>query len=156
MKKTILKLAAAVLLSAAILTVPTMSRGADQTSTNTPAAMPDNATPGKFKGAVTAVDTNAMTFTVGDQTFNVTSESRLSKNGKPATLSETVVGDPARGTYTTGSDGKLNVTKARFGKGGGKGGGNKKKKSKDSSETPVTPPVATAPSTTPPAAGGSQ
>lgn len=143
MKKTILKLAVATLLGAAVLTAPATSHGADQTSTNAPAATPDKAAPGKFNGAVTAVDTNAMTFTVGDQTFNVTSESRLSKNGKPATLSDAVVGEPARGSYTTGSDGKLDVTKARFGKGGGK----KKKKSEDSGATP---------STTPPAPGGSK
>jgi hypothetical protein len=143
MKKMILKLAVATLLGAAVLILPAISRGADETSTNTPAATPDQAAPGKFNGAVSAVDTNAMTFTVGDQTFNVTSESRLSKSGKPATLSDAVVGEPARGSYTTGSDGKLDVTKARFGKGGGK----KKKKSDDSS---------TAPSTTPPATGGSQ
>ena len=139
----ILKLAAVTLLAAAVLTVPATSRGADQTSTNASVATPEKAASEKFNGAVTAVDTNAMTFTVGDQTFNVTSESRLSKNGKPATLSDAVVGEPARGSYTTGSDGKLDVAKARFGKGGGK----KKKKSDDSSATP---------STAPPAAGGSK
>jgi hypothetical protein len=143
MKITILKLAAATLLGAAILTVPALSRGADETSTNTPAASPDKAAPGKFNGAVTAVDTNAMTFSVGGQTFNITSESLLSKNGKPATLSDAVVGEPARGSYTTGTDGKLDVAKARFGKGGGK----RKKKSEDSSTTSGT---------TPPAAGGTQ
>jgi hypothetical protein len=139
MKKSILKLAAAALLGGAVLVLPAMSRGADETSTNTPAAAPEKTAPAKFNGPVTAVDTNAMTFTVDGQTFNVTSESRLSKNGKPATLSDAVVGEPARGTYTTASDGKLDVTKARFGKGGGK----KKKKSDDSG-------------TTPPAVGGSQ
>ena len=144
MKKTILKLAAITLLGAAILTVPAMSRAADQTSTNAPAATTDKAGPRKFNGDVTAVDTNAMTFTVGDQTFNVTSDSRLSKKGKPATLSDAVVGEPARGSYTTGSDGKLDVARARFGKGGG---GKKKNKSEDSTTTSGT---------TPPSAGGSQ
>ena len=52
-----------------------------------------------------------------------------------ATLADAVVGEPARGSYTKSSDGKLNVTKVRFGKkpGGGKGGG---KKSKDAASQP--------------------
>ena len=49
-----------------------------------------------------------------------------------ATLADAVVGQPARGSYTKSADGKLNVTKVRFGKrtggkaGGGKTGGKKK------------------------------
>ena len=45
---------------------------------------------------------------------------------KPATIADAVVGEAARGSYTKSSDGKLNVTKVRFGKktgGGGKAGG---------------------------------
>ena len=101
--------------------------------------------PSKFYGPVTAVDTNAMTFTVGDQTFTVTSESHLTKAGKPATLADAVVGEPARGSYVTASDGKLNVTKARFGKGGGKGGkGGKKNKNAgdNAAETDTNAPAA--------------
>ena len=33
-----------------------------------------------------------------------------------ATLNDVTVGEPARGTYTKSSDGKLNVTKVRFGR----------------------------------------
>ena len=141
MKKTILKIAAAMLLGTAIIAIPTASRADD---TNTPAA----AGPAKFYGKMTAVDTNAMTFSVGDQTFTVTSESHLTKDGKPATIADATVGEPARGTYTTGSDGKLDITKVRFGKGGGGGkkGGSKKKNSESSGSSdgsaaaPATPP----------------
>jgi hypothetical protein len=79
------------------------------------------------------VDTNKMTFTVGDQTFKVVAETQMvDKNDAKATLANAVVGEPARGTYTKASDGTLNVTKVRFGKkaggkaGGGKSGGKKK------------------------------
>lgn len=136
MKKSIFKLLAATLIGAAILSVPALSRAQD-TSTNAPSTAPAKAKHEKFNGPVSAVDTNAMTFTVGDQTFNVTSDSMLYKKGQPATLSDVVVGDAARGTYTTGSDGKLDVTKARFGKGGGK----KKKQSTDSDSSTPPPPA---------------
>jgi len=133
MKSTILKLASITILAAAIVGTTTLSRADD--STNTTAAAP--AGPAKFYGAVTAVDTNAMTFTVGDQTFTVTAESHLTKAGSPATLADAVVGEPARGTYTTGSDGKLDVTKANFGKKkGGKAGG---KKNKNATTTDAAP-----------------
>lgn len=144
MKKSILKLAAATFLGAVLLTIPALSR-ADDASTNAPSTAPEKTGPAKFYGPITAVDTNAMTFTVGDQTFNITSESHLTKNGQPATLSDAVVGEPARGSYTTGSDGKLNITKVRFGKSGGKNGGKKggkKKKSDDSDSSSTNAPAA--------------
>jgi hypothetical protein len=126
MKRTILKLTSITILAAAIVGTTILSRAED--STNTPFATPAPTGPAKFFGPVTAVDTNAMTFTVGDQTFTVTGESHLTKSGNPATLADAVVGEPARGSYTTGKDGKLDVTKANFGKKkGGKGGGKKKK-----------------------------
>jgi len=132
------KIMAATLLGAAIIAIPTFARADD---TNAPSA----AGPAKFYGKMSAVDTNAMTFTVGDQTFTVTSESHLTKDGKPATIADATVGEPARGTYTTGADGKLDITKVRFGKaGGGKKGGAKggsKKKDSSSTGSTTTPPA---------------
>lgn len=132
MKRTILKLMTLGVFAAAIAVTPTSSRAAD---TNTPAAAPAaSAAPAKFYGPVTAVDTNAMTFTVGDQTFAVTGESQMTKDGKPATLADATVGEPARGSYTTTKAGKLDVTKVRFGKKPG-GGGKKKKKAEDTTDS---------------------
>ena len=136
MKKTFLKLTGCLLFAAATLGTATLGRADDS---STPAAAPAAAS--KFNGPVTALDTNAMTFKVGDQTFYVTSASLLSKGDKPATLSEAVVGEPARGTYTTGADGKLDVAKANFGKKAGKGAKvskDKKKKSKNKSSDNTT------------------
>lgn len=137
MKQRLLKLTLLTLLTAAISGLSIASRADD----STPAAAPATPAKTKFYGPVTAVDTNAMTFTVGAQTFTVTDDSKMTKNGQSATLSDVVVGEPARGSYTTGSDGKLDVTKVRFGKSGGK---HKKSTATEGSETstnaPATPP----------------
>ena len=141
MKKTILKITACTILAAAMVGMPALLRAADS-DTNAP-AMSDASGPTKFYGKVSAVDTTAKTFTVGDQTFSIVAESQMTKDGKAATLADAVVGEPARGSYTKGSDGKLDVTKVRFGKpagkGGGKGGG---KKNKAASEMDTNTPAA--------------
>ncbi len=133
------KTVAAALLGAAIIALPSLSRAED--STNSAAG------PAKFYGKISAVDTNAMTFTVGDQTFVITGESHLTKDGKAATITDATVGEPARGSYTTGSDGKLDITKVRFGKGGGgkaggKSGGKKKKDAESGGTAGTTTPPA--------------
>ena len=63
-----------------------------------------------FNGKLTAVDTNAMTLTVGKRTFEITSETIITKAGKPATLADGVAGETASGAYKKGADGKLTAT----------------------------------------------
>ena len=126
MKKSSFNFAAVTFLSVAMLTVPAVSRAAG-TSTNSTSATADASAPGKISGTVTAVDTNAMTFTVGGQTYSETSSSILTRNGKPAMLSEVAVGDAVHGTCTTGSDGKLEAAKVKFGKGEASSTGTKAK-----------------------------
>ena len=140
MKTTLLK-CAALLTFTAIIGTSSLSRAAD---TNAPAAS-DKPGPNRFYGPMTAVDTNAMTFTVGEQTFKLTDESQVTKDAKPAKITDAAVGEPARGTYTKTADGKLIVTKVRFGKGGGKaagtnGGGKSAGKKKAATEA-TTPPA---------------
>lgn len=134
MNKRLFKISLLSLVAAAIAGMTSVR--ADDTNSATADAKPAQAN--RFMGTISAVDTNAMTFTVGEQTFNVTSESQLSRNGQPATIADLVVGDPARGGYTTDANGKLDATKARFGK---KMGGKKKKSSEggDSSSTNAAP-----------------
>lgn len=136
MKKILLRLVAITLFTIAV-GAPVLSHAAE---TNAPASG-EKPGPNRFYGPISAIDTNAMTFTVGDQTFKITGESAITKDAKPATISDAAVGEPARGTYTKTSDGKLIVTKVRFGKnGGGKGGGkNGGKKKADTATT--TPPA---------------
>jgi hypothetical protein len=140
MKKNLLAVAAVLL--AAVLAAPTLSSGADDSSAK-PAADGAN----KFYGPVTAVDTTAKTFTVNDQIFTITAESQVTKGTNNATLADAVVGEPARGSYVKGADGKLEVTKVRFGKkvggkAGGKTGGKKKKDAGESSGTSTNAPAA--------------
>ncbi len=144
MKRTILKITALNLLAAAIVAMPAWSRAQDAMSTNTPAA-PEQTTnaPVKhrkhdhsvFNGKLSAIDTNAMTFTVGTKTFEVTSETKITKDGQPATLSDGVVGEMAGGAYKKGADGKLSATSVHF---GAKSDAEKKKKRKSNPDSTDT------------------
>jgi len=136
MRKTILKITALNLLAAAIVAAPTLSRAQDAMSTNAPATPEQKSeAPVKhkkhdhsvFNGKLSAIDTNAMTFTVGTKTFEITSETKITKDGQPATLSDGVVGEMVGGAYKKSEDGKLNATTVHF---GAKPEGEKKKKKK--------------------------
>ena len=123
MKKTIAKVAVLSLFTAIMVAVPSFvyAQGA---TTNVPASGQSTSpkhTIIPFHGKLDAVNTNAMTLTVGNRTFQVTSDTKIFKNGKPATLSECVVGEPVRGTYKKTETGKLEALSVHFGaKGEGK------------------------------------
>jgi len=68
-----------------------------------------------FHGAVTSVDTNAMTLTVGKHMFNMTSETTVTKDGKPAVLADGVAGEQVRGSYKKNAAGKLDAVTIHFG-----------------------------------------
>jgi hypothetical protein len=152
MKLTLRKVIPFTMIALLVAAVPAMLRAADDAAgaakTAAPATQPDAAAagPNKFYGPMTAIDTKANTFTVGEQTFTVTGESQLTKaaDDSTATLADATVGEPARGIYTKGADGKLNVTKVRFGRksGGSKSGGGKGGKKNATAETaaPATQP----------------
>ena len=90
MKSTILKLTTITILSPRFRRDRNIAR-----RTPTPTLRPRNINPSadKFYGPITAVDTNAMTFTVNDQTFTVTSQNQmtLAKDGTTVTLADAVV-----------------------------------------------------------------
>ena len=71
-----------------------------------------------FRGKVESVDAKAMTITLAgrekQRVFNVTSKTRLEKDGKPATFGDIKAGEEARGSYTKGKDGD-NLVRAVFG-----------------------------------------
>jgi hypothetical protein len=139
MKNRLLKITLLTIVAAAMAGIVPALRADD--STNAPAAADTDNKPLKFYGQVSAVDTNAMTFTVDDQTYNLTTESQVTRNGHAATITDVVVGDPARGSYTKDTDGKMEITKVRFGKkAGGKSG---KKKHSDTGTTDTNSPAAT-------------
>jgi hypothetical protein len=115
MKKIILKITALGLFAAAMVAAPTVTRAAD---TTTPAAAaPVKAKKGAslvFTGKVGTIDTNAMTLVVGKRTFNVTSETKITKDGQPATLADGVAGETVSGAYKKGTDGKLAATTVTY------------------------------------------
>jgi hypothetical protein len=123
MKNTIKKIIALILFAAALFVTSASARAQDAMSTNMPVA-PDLTTnaPAKhhkhdhsvFNGPVSAIDTNAMTLTVGQRTFAITSETKIMKNGQPATLADGVVGEMVGGAFKKGEDGKLTATSIRF------------------------------------------
>ena len=121
MKKQIAKLTLS-LFAIAIIAAPVLSRAQD-TGTNPPAAPRHSTTvkPRKhessvFRGTVSAVDAKAMTLTVGKRTFEITSETKITKDGKSAILSDIAVGDKVGGAYKKTDDGKLAATTINAGK----------------------------------------
>jgi hypothetical protein len=127
MKKHILTITALSLFAAAIVAMPVSAQAQDTTSTNAPAA------PAKhkkhdtvpFHGKLSAIDTKAMTLTVGERTFEITSDTKITKDGKPATLADGVVSETVGGAYKKDAAGKLIATSVHF---GGKADGEKKHK----------------------------
>lgn len=70
---------------------------------------------GPFHAKLAAVDKSAKTITVGKRTFQITSETKLNKAGKPATLDDAVVGEEVSGYVKPNDQGKLVATKVNFG-----------------------------------------
>jgi hypothetical protein len=131
MKNQITKIALLGLVTAALIAVPSVTRAQD--STNAPAASAHAHHP-PIKGKVAAVDTAAMTIKVGETTIVVTSETKITKDAKPATLSDIAVGDTIVATGKKDDSGKFTATKIADGK-------IMKKKKADDTTAPATPPA---------------
>jgi len=117
MTKSITTLAFAGLLAAVIAGAPVSGRAEDK-----PAAGKKEQAAGEkkkrampFNGKISAVDKTAKTIKVGERTFQITSETKISKAGKPATFDDAVVGEKVGGAYRNTEDGKMAVTTVRFG-----------------------------------------
>jgi hypothetical protein len=132
MKKHIAKITVLSLFTAVVVAMPVFA-GAQEANTNAPSSSDQTMTPKPkkhgvipFHGKLGAVDTNAMTLTVGSRTFQITADTKILNNGEPATLSDGVVGEPVRGVYKKTEAGKLEAVKVEF---GAKTGGKQKKES---------------------------
>jgi hypothetical protein len=113
MKKQIIKLTLG-LLAAAVIAAPAPGRAQSAAATtNAPAAQTPTARPKRttvpFHGAITALDTNAMTLTIRQRTFDITSSTKITKAGKPAILGDLAVGDQIGGAFKKADDGKLSA-----------------------------------------------
>ena len=119
MKKSLIRFAgpwilcAAILNAAPVLLAQTTNKVPRDKSAATEPQKPAKA--GPFHGKLVAVDKVAKTITVGKRTFQITSESKLKKNGKPATLEAAVIGETASGYVKPSPDGKLVATTVNFG-----------------------------------------
>jgi hypothetical protein len=143
MKKSILSIAVLGLLATAIAIAPSQAFGQEtkQGKGKKVAAAEAEKAPKKqgvfpFRGKVNAVDKTAKTVTVGERVFQVTSDTKLMKAGKPVKLDDVAVGDEVGGSYRKADDGKLVAQMIRFGpkpeaaEGAKKDGGKKEGKSK--------------------------
>ena len=119
MIKSILKLITLSLMAVAVAGLPvslqgqTMTKPEKETHAKKPAVTP-------FHGKLKAVDKTAKTISIGDRTIQVTSETKISKNDKPAVLDDGVVGENVSGAFTKADDGKLTATVVHFGETTGK------------------------------------
>ena len=83
-----------------------------------PAKAPKGSRAIPFRGTLTGVDKVSKTIKVGERTFQITSTTKLYKDGKPATFDQATVGEPITGSYKKLKDGKLQANSVYF---GGKG-----------------------------------
>ncbi|HTV42843.1 MAG TPA: hypothetical protein VMF08_19920 [Candidatus Sulfotelmatobacter sp.] len=119
MRKHTAKIALIGLIAAGIavpLFLSAQDAGTNATDTATAPATPHKHKHGaRFHGTVDNLDTNAMTLTVGSQTFDITSKTKITSNGEPATLADGVLGEKVSGYYRTNEDGDLHATAVHFG-----------------------------------------
>jgi hypothetical protein len=123
MLRSILRIGAVSLLAAAIAGMPLQLLAQ---STNKPAATKKSTTATKdstakkksahpFHGNLAAVDKTAKTIKLGESVYQITSETKITKGGNPATLNDGVVGEPVSGYAKPTDDGKMAATTVRFG-----------------------------------------
>ena len=70
---------------------------------------------GPFRGKLAALDKSAKTITVGKRTFHITSETKILRSDKPATLEDSILGEMVSGGFKLSGDGKLMATKLNLG-----------------------------------------
>jgi hypothetical protein len=117
MTKPMLHVVCAGLLAAAVAGMPVhgQAQTKEKPATDKKETTEKKPTAGPFHGKLAAVDKAAKTITVGKRTFQITSETKMFKGGKPAVLDEGVVGEEASGYVKPTDDGKLVATKVNFG-----------------------------------------
>jgi hypothetical protein len=137
MTKYILRLGAAAFLAAAIAGAPlqllaqtTNKAAADKKSATTKKEVGEKkkgAHP--FRGKLAAVDKTAKTIKIGKSTYVITSETKITKDGKPATLADAVVDEQVTGYAKPADDGSMVATSLKIGAKAESKTGEKKKKS---------------------------
>lgn len=92
-----------------------------------------------FRGTLKAVDKDAMTLTLAgkqkDRVIHITSETRFTRDGKPAVLGDGVVGEEVAGSARKTGDGRTVAVSVRFGPAPQKSGAAAKPGRKSRTET---------------------
>jgi hypothetical protein len=111
------KLIGSAILALSFLAFPSFSQAGDK-----PAEAPktERKAPGMpFNGTISAVDKTAKTITLGEtekaRVFQITSETKIYKEKKPATFDDAVVGERVGGYARKNADGKLEVATLNIG-----------------------------------------
>jgi hypothetical protein len=68
-----------------------------------------------FHGKVDTMDKAAGTLKIGERTFHVTPGTKITKDGKPATFEQAVVGEEVGGAFQQADGGRLELTSLRIG-----------------------------------------
>jgi hypothetical protein len=106
----------------AILTVLTLaafsaSAQTNSTTTNSPPRARMGST--RYAGTVASVDATAKTFTItnrnGTKVYHVTSKTKITKDGTPATFADITEGTKVRGSFHKDDSGDLNATTVLMG-----------------------------------------
>ncbi len=71
--------------------------------------------PHPFHGKLKAVDKEAKTIKLGNSTYYITAQTKITKGNKTATLDDGVVGEPVSGYVKPTEDGKMAASTVRFG-----------------------------------------
>lgn len=112
MNKSILKFSLLGLLAIAVAGTPVVLHAQNATTNASLKKLTNRILP--FHGKLKAVDKNAKTISIGNETIQITSATKISRSGKPATLEDGVVGDEAAGAYKKDAAGKLDAVSLRF------------------------------------------
>jgi hypothetical protein len=115
MTKTISKLALASLLAAFTLGVVAQLPAQEKKEGTTAPPAKEKKVNLTLHGKIAAVDKTAKTIKVGESTLQVTSTTKITKAGKPATLDDATVGEDVSVSYKKTEDGKSELLSLRIG-----------------------------------------
>src|SRR5438093_10915756 len=93
--------------------------GTAKTKKKSEASAKKQAKRGSFRGKLASVDTVNKTITIKgkdkDRTYQITSNTKLTKAGKPAVLGDAVAGEDVAGSWKDSADGKPEAVSVNFG-----------------------------------------
>ena len=103
------------LITAALIATPAVINAQENTPTPPPARKHEKRGATPFHGKISAVDAKASTLSIGQMTIHVASDTKITKDGKPATLADIVVGDKVSGNYKKDEAGTMNAASLHVG-----------------------------------------